>query len=51
MDGLSVRIKESLKEYTFSKDLWFKLEEEHQRRRQDKEDKTEVKSTEDEKQE
>ena len=40
MDGLSSPIKESVKEYTFAKDLWFKLEEEYQRRSQDKENET-----------
>ena len=43
MDGLSSPIKESIKEYTSAKDLWFKLEEEYQRRSQEKEKETEFK--------
>ena len=43
MDGLSSPIKESVKEYTSAKDLWFKLEEEYQRRSQDKEKETKAK--------
>ena len=43
MDGLSSSIQESVKDYTSAKDLWFKLEEEYQRRSRDKEKETEVK--------
>ena len=43
MDGLLSSIKESIGKYTSAKDLWFKLEEEHQRRSQDKEKEAEVK--------
>ena len=43
MDGLSSPIKESIGKYTSTKDLWFKLEEEHHRRGQDKEEEAEVK--------
>ena len=43
MDGLSSPIKESVKEYTSAKDIWFKLEEEYQRRSQEKEKEIEVK--------
>ena len=48
MNGLSSSIQESVKVYTFAKDLWFKLEEEYQKKNQDKEKEAEV---EDEKQE
>ena len=37
MDGLSSSIQESLKYYTSTKDLWFNLEEEYQKKNQDKE--------------
>ena len=37
MDGLSSPIQESVKDYTSTKDLWFKLEEEYQKKNQDKE--------------
>ena len=43
MDRLSSPIKESIGKYTSAKDLWFKLEQEHQRRSQDKEKEVEVK--------
>ena len=48
MDGLSSSIQESVKDYTSTKDLWFKLEEEYQKKNQDKEKEAKVK---DEKQE
>ena len=40
MDGLSSPIKESIGKYTSAKDLWFKMEEEFQRRSQDIEKET-----------
>ena len=43
MDGLSSSIQESVKDYTFSKDLWFKVEEEYQNKNQDKEKEAGVK--------
>ena len=43
MDGLSIPIKESVKEYTSTKDIWFKLGGEYQSRSQYKEKETEVK--------
>ena len=47
-DGLSSSIQESVKDYTSTKDLWFKLEEEYQKKNQDKENEAKFK---DEKQE
>ena len=46
MDGLSNSIKEGIREYTSTKDLWFKLESEYQRENQDIEKETEFKLTE-----
>ena len=43
MDGLSSPTKQILKELTSSKDICFNMEEEYQRRSQDKEKETEVK--------
>ena len=48
MDGILRPIKESIGKYTSAKDLWFKLEEEYQKKNQDKEKEAKVK---DEKQE
>ena len=42
MDGLSGPIKESNGKYTSTKDLWFNMEEEHQRRILDKKKEAEV---------
>ena len=43
MDGLSRSIQESVKYYTSTKDLQFKLEDEYQKKNQDKEKEAEVK--------
>ena len=48
MDRLSSPIKKNIGKYTLAKDLWFKVEEEYQKKNQDKEKEGEVK---DEKQE
>ena len=43
MNGLSSSIQESVKDYTSTKDLQFKLEEEYLKKNQDKEKEVEVK--------
>ena len=48
INGLLSSIKESIGKYTSAKDLRFKLEEEHQRRSQDKEKESDDNSTKDE---